>query len=66
MMVKVENNLPVTVTAFNMAQTNKENSEIKAAKVLSETSVILLLYQEWFSYLVKLNLATGNQKVTFV
>jgi hypothetical protein len=66
MMVKVENNLAVTVTAFNMAQTNKENSEIKAAKVLSETSVILLLYQEWFSYLVKLNLATGNQKATFV
>jgi hypothetical protein len=60
MMVKVENNLPVTVTTFSMAQTNKENSEIKAAKVLSETSVILLLYQEWFSYLVKLNLATGN------
>jgi hypothetical protein len=60
MMVKVENNLPVTLTTFNMAQTNKENSEIKAAKVLSETSVILLLYQEWFSYLVKLNLATGS------
>jgi hypothetical protein len=60
MMVKVENNLAVAVTTFNMAQTNKENSEIKAAKVLSESSVILLLYQEWFSYLVKLNLAAGN------
>lgn len=43
-----------------------DNCEIKAAKVLSEMSVILLLYQEWFSYLVKLDLTTGQKGAKFI
>ena len=61
MMTKVENNMPVIINTFSMAQTKKDNCEIKAAKILSETSVIVLLYQEWFSYLVKLDLNPNGQ-----